>query len=279
MINLRVRLQPAVCVALLLMMLASLSCALPILPTSTADPEVTGPVESTPTANTPSLSKTLPAQDIPGEILTEVAATIGARITQEAEAASLSKTPGSPISAAPTASAPQAPAPIVTATPTWTDVPPPPRADSSNPTASPSTTFTQTSPNITIRPPIGGYSDSGFQIRGMNIHWCSGQPWAIFRVRNRSSKPLESLSLLYQDVGAGKTIAGPFVSDAPFMANDKSCISGGIESLSPGSTRYLGNSLGSPILQGHKIRATIILCTGNNLSGTCYQNIADFVMP
>lgn len=134
-------------------------------------------------------------------------------------------------------------------------------------------------PLVTVRPPVGGDVSYGFKIQGVNIHWCGGQPWAIFRVYNRSNKALESLSLLYQDLSAKRTLSSIAASDAPFITTDKTCISGGIESLAPGQTLYLGNSLGSSGLQGHTIQTTITLCTGNGLGGTCYQAITDFVMP
>ena len=253
MYTLRVRLKTAVLVPFSITIFAALACTIPLLPTKTSESQITETVQPADTA---------PALDIPGAILTEVAATIRAQIPQEPGASPPSET----------TNAPQAPTPIITSTPTDTRITRPEF------TATPNPTLTQISSTLAHQP-SGGTYDTGIQVRGMNIHWCNNQPWAIFRVRNRSSIAFESLSLLYQDLSANKILSGPFISDAPFMSTDKACVSGGLESLASGRTLYLGNTLGSSGLQGHNMQATIILCTGNGLSGTCYQKIVDFVLP
>lgn len=272
----RTRSKIAILVSISMIVLVTLTCTLPSLPTSPQEPEFTETVDLTAPAGTVQPANTALAPIIPGEILTEVAATIRAQIPKQPKASPASQKTG-----APPANAPQAPGPILTSTPTptQTKTAQPARTKKAKPTASPSPTLTQIPPVIIIQPSPGGYPDNGFQVRGVNIHWCGGRPWAIFRIRNRSSLALESLSLAYQDLSASKSLSGPFYSDAPFMTTDKTCVSGGLENLAPGNTLYLGNSLGSKGLQGHKIRTTIILCTSNGLAGTCYEKVVDFVMP
>lgn len=118
-----------------------------------------------------------------------------------------------------------------------------------------------------------------FKMRNVNLHPCSGGFNAVFKIYNQSSGLLESLSLQMQDLTTGAILLGAWVSDAPFMNTDRTCASGGIDSLASGQTLYLGNSLGGSNLSGHTIRTTILLCSKESLAGTCSQKMIDFIVP
>lgn len=214
-----------------------------------------------------STTTTLPA--IPQDVLTEVAATIQFQLT---EVGGFLPRTEIPPDTSPTSILPEAPAPQVTDTPTQTTT----HTATISPSHTPTPTYTLVHTPI---PPVGGFPGGGFKIKGLNIHWCRGLPWAHFGVRNIGSSSLHSLYLLYRDQDVNQTLLGPYISSAPFTASDRVCSTGGIDHLTPGNTLFVGNSLGSRGLRGHTIQATIMLCTGENLNGNCYQNIIEFVMP
>jgi hypothetical protein len=138
-----------------------------------------------------------------------------------------------------------------------------------------------TYPPYTPIAPIGGalYSDVGFQLRAVNITWCNGLPWAIFRVYNSTRASLESLMLVFNDGTTSSFLYGPFVSDWPFMWTDKQCESGGIDTLPAKNTLYMGTTLGNADVRGHTIQAIVTLCSKEGLRGSCYQKTVEFVMP
>jgi hypothetical protein len=202
-------------------------------------------------------------------VLTEVAATIHAEITTGAEQVPIT---GIPTDSSPTSEPPDAQAPPLTNTPTGTAT--------NTVTLPPSQTPTSTrTPVNTPVPPVGGFPSGGFKIEGLNIHWCRGLPWAHFGIKNTGSSSLQSLYLLFQDKTTNQTLSGPYISSAPFTASDRTCSAGGIDSLLPGHTLFIGHSLGSRGLRGHTIQATIMLCTSEELSGNCFQQITEFVSP
>ncbi len=118
-----------------------------------------------------------------------------------------------------------------------------------------------------------------FKMQNVNLHPCSGGFNAVFKIYNQSSSSLESLSLQMQDLTTGAILLGAWVSDAPFINTDRTCASGGIDSLASGQTLYIGNSLGGSNLSGHTIRTTILLCSKESLAGTCSQKMIDFIVP
>jgi hypothetical protein len=243
--------------------LAILACALPQLP---GLPGGNQPTESPIATVSAGVGVT---QGVPGDVLTQVAATIFAQITQQPPSA-VQPTSGAMSSEFPPSEQTQAPT-GATSQPQSTMIAQPTTTPSQPPAAIP--------PDIQLTPPPGGFSDAGFKIKGVNIHQCVNHPWAIFQIYNQSGQTLESLSLLIQDQTANQTLFGPIVSNSPFMSSDRTCSSGGLDALAPGSTLYLGSSLYSRHVRDHTILATITLCTQEGLGGTCYQKSTEFVVP
>lgn len=245
--------------------LAILACALPQLP---GFPGGTQATESS-SATIPAGGVGTPA--VPGAVLTQVAATIFAQVTQQPPSA-IQPTGGVISSKSVPSEQPQTEL-------TAGGTPQQQSTTMAQLTTTPSQPPAAIPPDIKITPPPGGFSDSGFKIKGVNIHTCAKHPWAIFQIYNQSGEPLESLSLLFQDLTGNQTLFGPISSNSPFMSSDRTCSSGGLDALAPGSTLYLGNSLYSSHLKDHTILATITLCTQEGLGGTCYQKSTEFVVP
>jgi len=244
--------------------LAILACALPQLP------GFPGSSESTESSNATISVGTSVAPGVPEAVLTQVAATIFAQVTQQPPSEAM-PTGGTIPSEAVASQQVQTQEP--------TGEPSKPQSTQANPEATPSLPPAAIPPDINLTPPPGGFSDTGFKIKGVNIHRCVNHPWAIFQINNQSGQILESLSLLFQDLTANQTLFGPIASNTPFMSSDRTCSSGGLDALAPGATLYLGNSLYSSRLKDHTIRATITLCTQEGMSGTCYQKVTEFVVP
>jgi hypothetical protein len=126
---------------------------------------------------------------------------------------------------------------------------------------------------VVIRP------GSGFKIEWVNLPACGSDLSAVFRVTNTDDNPFESALLEIVDLGSGQVLFGPNANDSPFTNTDRSCYSWGIDSLQPGQSLFLGVPLGGTGLKGHSIQASLTLCSDEGVSGACYQQIAEFVIP
>jgi hypothetical protein len=228
-------------------------------------------------------------------MLTEVAATIQARLTSGADiqaatdaAASATVIPEIPGA---TLELPMAPIPAQSSTPTATFTLPA-LPITATPTASrtplptytttpiPSQTTSQSIAVPTIVNTLPAYvvsSGEGFDVKNLNIPDC-GVPWAVFRIRNTSNAALESLSLYLFNVTTNKALYGPSISDTPFIDSDRVCQTGWIDQLGTGAALYASGPL-SNTQKGQSIRATLTLCTKENLGGSCYQKIVEFIIP
>lgn len=117
----------------------------------------------------------------------------------------------------------------------------------------------------------------GFTAVYDNAHECAGEPFAIFRITNTGVSTLESMNLTLDDLTASATLS-IVNSDIPFLSAPNECPVGG-ENIPPGAVRYVAGRLGSPMPSGHHIRATIKMCTVDNLKGACTETTADFTAP
>jgi outer membrane biosynthesis protein TonB len=165
-----------------------------------------------------------------------------------------------------------------------------PQAEAVQPTATPTTTATPTSPPATPTPqpqvaqptatptPVRTLTGSGFSIRAVNITHCAGVATMIFQVANTGAEAFESAQVLVVDVAAGSTLAGPTSSDTPFRQSDRDCQASGAR-LASGGTGYVGAGLNASLPSGRLVRGTVMLCTQNGLSGRCAERAIDFTVP
>jgi hypothetical protein len=233
--------------------------------------------------------------EISPDVLTEVAATIQTQLTAAADLALPTKadTPTSPAPEAPnvTDEPPKAPIPTQSATPTATfTLPalPATATPAATNTAQPTRTKTPipsptTSPVIvypTVVSTIPAYvvsSGEGFEVQNLNIPNC-GVPWAVFQIKNTSGARLESLNLYMFNVTINQALYGPAISDTPFINSDRICQTGWIDQLENGAVLYVSGPL-SGAQKGQSIKATLTLCTKENLTGSCYQKVVEFIVP
>jgi len=116
-----------------------------------------------------------------------------------------------------------------------------------------------------------------FEVSFDNVHSCGGTPTAIFEVDNTGGVDLESLNLEIEDLDDDDTLFGPDDSDAPFMGSDGECPPGG-DVLKAGKTMFIGGAIGAGN-SGHDARATIELCTRDDLEGVCMEVTVRFTIP
>ncbi len=121
-------------------------------------------------------------------------------------------------------------------------------------------------------------SDPEFSMTFDNIHTCSGNPTAIFRLENTGESWFESAEIKFTNLNTNLVIFGPFASDGPFMGAANECPPGG-DSARPNTTRYLGGSLGPNQVSGHRIRADIKICSQDFLTGDCASDSVEFTIP
>jgi hypothetical protein len=118
-----------------------------------------------------------------------------------------------------------------------------------------------------------------FQVKNLNLHQCNGGYAAIFKLTSTFSTALESLSLQFKDRNSNSILFGPSMSNRPFINSDKTCLFTGSDSMYLSQTAFVGNYLGSKDLRLHTIQATIKLCTKEDLMGSCYRALVEFVVP
>lgn len=109
------------------------------------------------------------------------------------------------------------------------------------------------------------------------VHPCSGTAHAIFRVDNVGNVNLESARITVTDLSGG-TLSGPVTSNAPFMGSPGECPPGG-KIVPAGKTRYVGGSLSAAPPSGNTARATVRLCSQDDLEGACIDRSVDFNIP
>lgn len=127
-------------------------------------------------------------------------------------------------------------------------------------------------PTATSTATPGASFDADFE----TVHDCGGVPTAIFKIDNEGGD-LESLRLKIDDVTSSTTLFGPSASDAPFMGARSECPPGG-DTLHGGDVLYIGGAIGSGN-SGHTARATIRLCTEDDLDGVCRDRTVEFTIP
>lgn len=111
-----------------------------------------------------------------------------------------------------------------------------------------------------------------------NFHNCNGTSYAIFRITNDGNGRFESAEITLTDLNNGTTLFGPLAHNGPFMSNPGECPQGG-DSVQPGNAAYLGGGLGSSPPSGHTVRATIKICSQDELGGSCEQETTEFNIP
>ena len=110
-----------------------------------------------------------------------------------------------------------------------------------------------------------------------NRHDCGGEPFAILKITNTGVPTFESMKLTLDDLTASTTLS-IVNSDIPFLGAPTECPVGA-ENIPTGAVRFVAGMLGSPAPSGHQARATIKLCTNNNLKGACTVRTVDFTVP
>jgi hypothetical protein len=116
-----------------------------------------------------------------------------------------------------------------------------------------------------------------FSVSFETVHDCSGTPTAIFEIENTGDVDLESLRLKIEDRTDDVDLFGPNTSNAPFMGAPGECPPGG-DTLEAGDTLYIGGAIGG-VDSDHEARATIELCTEDDLDGDCLEKSIDFTIP
>lgn len=128
-------------------------------------------------------------------------------------------------------------------------------------------------PTATFTPTPGAAFSASFD----NVHNCGGTPTAIFEILNSGGADLESLRLTIENLTDSTVLFGPNSSDAPFMGAETECPPGG-DTLPTGVTYYVGGAIGAGN-SGDDARATIRLCTEDDLDGSCEEVRVNFDIP
>ena len=122
-------------------------------------------------------------------------------------------------------------------------------------------------PIITPSPPPAP-QEVAFTASYTGINSCGGKADHIFQINNGDSK-LESMSFTLEFVSGGAPIFGPATHNAPFMTSNNECPPVA-DILPPGASGYVGGGeLSGAVAVGTTFRATIKLCSENDMKGVC----------
>jgi len=133
-------------------------------------------------------------------------------------------------------------------------------------------------PLVEPSPPPVASGPPSFQAVFTNFHDCGGVATATFRVNNTGGVPFLSSSILIKNAMTDQGIAGPEVSNTPFMEYLNGCPPGR-QSLEPNAFAFIAKGIGAMPPAGTKGRAIIVLCTAPNQSGQCVETKVTFVFP
>lgn len=121
-------------------------------------------------------------------------------------------------------------------------------------------------------PPPSPTPSPAYEISFTGIDTCIGW-WPRFKIVNTGPTAFKSFSYLVNDKDTGQT-----VSDSKNSFDDNSgCLSSStIDNLDPGSTTWISVNAFSNDPAGHKLTASIKLCTSENLGGSCVEKTLNF---
>jgi hypothetical protein len=117
-----------------------------------------------------------------------------------------------------------------------------------------------------------------FTLTYQETHLCGGNSTAIFGVSNTGNAAFESAQVTVINLSTTATLFGPASSNAPFLNTVGECPPGG-EDIRAGRTRYLGADLGETPPSNDQARATVRVCTLDDLQGACVEKTVDFTIP
>ena len=110
------------------------------------------------------------------------------------------------------------------------------------------------------------------------VNICDGASTAMFQVTNLGIQSLESASLTIQNLGTNVVSSGVLGPNSPFTALGSDCPPG-LDSLLAGESGHVGAVFAGLTPVKNEYKATIRLCTQDNLGGTCEIQTVNFVHP
>ena len=121
-----------------------------------------------------------------------------------------------------------------------------------------------------------GAAPVNFTVSFAGIYDCGGAPnSATFSVKNTGFQNLESGEILVIDTWNDKVINKPRANDSPFLSGP--CTSGASQ-MKTGTVFMVATNLKTLPERGHA-KATITLCTEDDLDGGCFQRAVNFAIP
>ncbi len=111
-----------------------------------------------------------------------------------------------------------------------------------------------------------------FTVKFKKFDTCTRQDFAIFVVENTGSVLFRSNYIKVTDQKVNKSVEEAFNSFHQYVG----CVlAKEISPLNPGATGYVNSPRFPWVPRGHKLRAVIMLCTEQNLKGTCVTQTVD----
>ena len=111
-----------------------------------------------------------------------------------------------------------------------------------------------------------------FKVDFKKFDTCKGQDFAIFVVQNTGSVPFRSAYIKVTDQKVNKSVEESYNS---FHQYAGCVLAREISPLDPGASGYVNSPLFEWNPRGHKLRATFMLCTEQNLKKTCVTQTID----
>jgi hypothetical protein len=113
----------------------------------------------------------------------------------------------------------------------------------------------------------------GFDAEYTNLETCSGKWWVEFKLKNTGGIVFRSISLTVLDENTGTPVA---LTSNELINNDGCSASNSRKSLDIGETFTVSAPPFSYDPTGHKLRATLTLCSEDGVNGICVTNTLEF---
>lgn len=129
---------------------------------------------------------------------------------------------------------------------------------------------TETLPRFTPQP--SPTAAPYFKVSFRKIDTCENADFAVFVVENTGSIPFRSAYIKVTDQKVNKSVEQALNA---FDLVNHCVLARNIAPLEPGGTGYVNSPTFKWAVQGHKLRAVIMLCTDKALKGTCVTQTVD----
>ena len=127
-------------------------------------------------------------------------------------------------------------------------------------------------------PPPSPTPSPAFNMSLESFHSCGSTDYVVLKIHNPTQITYMTAQRTLVDTKTGETLYGPALDRHPFAPRPRDCPPGHNNEVYPDRVAYIYVPL-KAWESGHRMRATIMVCTEDYLGGDCWVQALDFTMP